>query len=109
MQQSSSQTSAKSQFLAIPATAAKSEAAVYANTLVARGCNVIVAAGAVPVRAAAAAATSAPAKHFVLIGNAAPVANTVVVTSSEPNPASIAAVLTAAFNGRFMAGTVAGQ
>lgn len=109
MQQSSAETTARSQFLAIPATAAKGEAAVYANTLMARGCDVIVAAGAVPVRAAAVAATSTPAKHFVLIGDAAPAANTVVVTSATPSPASIAAVLTATFHGHFTPGTVAGR
>lgn len=108
MQQSSAQTAAKSQFLAIPASAPQGDAAVYANTLVARGCDVIVAVGPVPVRAAAAVAASAQAKHFVLIGDAAPVANTVVVASTKPNPSSIAAILTAAFHGRFTSGTVAG-
>jgi len=109
MQQSSVQTAAKSQFLAIPATAATGEAAVYLNTLVARGCDVIVAAGPVPVRAAAVVAVSTPTKHFVLVGDTAPAANTVVVTSSNPNPASVAAVLTAAFHGQFTPGTVAGR
>lgn len=109
MQQSSAQTAAKSQFLAIPASAAKGESAVYANTLVARGCDVIVAAGAEPVRVAAAAAGSTPAKHFVLIGEAVPVTNAVVVASDKPDPASVAAILTAAFHGHFTPGTVAGQ
>lgn len=109
MQQSSALTAARSQFLAIPSTAVQAEAAVYANTLIARGCDVIVAAGPVPVSAATVAAASTPGKHFVLIGDAAPEANTVVVASATPNPASVAAVLTAAFHGQFKPGTVTGQ
>lgn len=108
MQQSSVKTAAKSQFLAIPAAAARYDAETYVNTLVARGCDVILAAGPVPVRVATEAAASSPARHFILVGDGPSAGNTIVVRSAKPSAAAVANVLTDAFHGRFTPGTVGG-
>ncbi|WP_344667240.1 BMP family ABC transporter substrate-binding protein [Catenulispora yoronensis] len=105
MQEASSKTAAKSQYLALPAGVQPDEAKTYVNSLVVRGCDVILAADGTPGTVAGEAAADHPTRHFLLAGGAAPSGNTAVVRAGAGS-AVVAKALTDAFNGRFPAGTV---
>jgi basic membrane lipoprotein Med (substrate-binding protein (PBP1-ABC) superfamily) len=106
MQQASLATTAMAQYLAIPAGTAPSDVGSYANSLIARGCEVVVAAGPGPDAATAALAAANPSRHFLLVGNASGTSNTAVVAPTTSVTAAVAKVLTDAYHGRFASGTV---
>lgn len=76
MQQASTSTVAKSQFLAVPPGTAAADDSSYADTLIARNCDVILAVGEAPTHAVSTAAAANPNRRFLVIGSTPVAGNT---------------------------------
>lgn len=106
MQQTTASTVAKSQFLAIPSGTATTDDGSYANTLIARRCDIILAAGVAPTHAVSAVAAANPTRRFLVIGSITPAGNIAVIQPGPTVQAAVAKALIDAFHGHFSAGVV---
>ncbi|MFE6055315.1 BMP family ABC transporter substrate-binding protein [Kitasatospora sp. NPDC056446] len=97
MQDSSSATAGKVSSLPVIGDQSVGNAVPYANTLVARKCDVVLAAGSVQVQAVTQIAPANPAVRFLVVGEAAAGGNVTVVAPGPQTRAKVADALTKAF------------
>ncbi len=84
MQDASLATHAKVQYLAVSGPQTVDNAVPYLNSLAQGRCNLVLAAGAVPVGAVGKAAAQFPGTRFVVVGPGTAAGNVVVVTATTP-------------------------
>jgi len=103
MQQASAQTSARVSFLEAIGSSDADNISTYLNTLLQRRCNVVLAAGAPQVAAVVAAASSAPATHFIVVGVPSSGGNvaSLVAGGDEAVTGAVARLIGDAVGGRF--------
>jgi hypothetical protein len=78
-------TGAQGTFLAVPDAGSEAVATQYVNTLAARGCGLVIAAGKDEVAAATVRATAYPRQQFVVVGVGRPASNVAVVAAGAPD------------------------
>ncbi|MEV8517868.1 hypothetical protein [Dactylosporangium sp. NPDC051484] len=98
MQDASQQTKAKMQYLEITGAQTVENAVTFLNSLAQGGCDLIFAAGDLPVRAVAQGAKAFPAKRFVTVGGAT-AANVSAVDAVTPHD-EVVRLITDAVAGR---------
>lgn len=109
MQAGSDSSHAKVSYLAVVGPATVSNTVPYLNTLIARHCDLVLAAGEAQVQAALAQAPNSPQTHFVIIADgpgSANVATVAATTSGTVNPA-VRDLLVKAADGHFAGGPAA--
>lgn len=100
MQHASLKTQARVQYLSVFGASTVPNALPYVASLVQRHCDLVMAAGDVPVAAAVAGAARFPKARFVVIGGQGAGGNVTVVNSPPMGvPAAVAAVITHAVHG----------
>jgi basic membrane lipoprotein Med (substrate-binding protein (PBP1-ABC) superfamily) len=106
MQAASLATRAKVSFLAVTGPATRDNATPFLNSLIARRCDLVLAAGQAQTAAVRAEAVSYPDRHFVAVGGSGAAANLAVVPagSADGVAAKVRALVTDAVHGKF-AGT----
>ncbi|MEV7770027.1 BMP family ABC transporter substrate-binding protein [Kitasatospora sp. NPDC086791] len=100
MQDSSAATAAKVSSLPVIGDQSVGNAVPYANTLVARKCDVVLAVGSTQVAAVTQIAPANPAVRFLVVGDTEASGNVTVIAPGAQTRAKVSEALAAAFGGR---------